>query len=116
MKVDFIFISQADDALMPYVVRRSRRPIRKLPFGSLLVGKEPHDRLLDSTSDFARPLPLLHKQQHADTVRAGLGVFSIAVFPCAGALYLSRHLSTEVYAVAVLIALSSLIFALFWRT
>ncbi|WP_394849331.1 hypothetical protein [Pendulispora brunnea] len=42
-------------------------------------------------------------------------MFSIAVFPGAGVLYLSRHLSTEVYAGAVLVALSSLIFALFWR-
>jgi len=89
---------------MPHVVRRSRRPSRKLLFGSLLVGKEPHDRLLDSTSDFA------------DALRGGLGLFSISVFPAAGMLYLVRVLSTLTYVAAVFFALTALIFAVCWRT
>ncbi|WP_394820583.1 hypothetical protein [Pendulispora albinea] len=103
MKVDFIFITDVQKESSPYAVRRSRRPIRKLPFGSLLVGKVPHDRQLDSTSDFA------------DALRGGLGILSISVFPGAGLLYLLRLLSTLTYAIAVLIALAALVFALCWR-
>ncbi|HWL86503.1 MAG TPA: hypothetical protein VNO21_11915 [Polyangiaceae bacterium] len=87
---------------MPYAVRRSRRPTRKLPFAWLLVGKEPHDRQLVSTSDFA------------DLLRAGLGVLSISVFPSAGMLYLFRLLSTLAYALAVVVALTALVLSL-WR-